>query len=299
MSARQMDLLPEGATLEANWANYYRLGWAARERLIEEIISSGETSLPRILNRFEALDRRFRMTVIADAEGSFTGRVALAEDGCSPIVSLLQPHRGVIAGEVVNLPPYVGLNVSQLLADFAQDVDAVAELGSGYGLQLFKLFLQGAPREATYFAREISESGCRLTKRLAQFQSDMRLEVDTFDFSTPDLSFLEPYRKVLLFVNFAVCMTRNLPWQFFEQLASLPGDVTFVAIEPLGYQAVPEGMFSEQQANILNNMVNLDFYSGFRQAIDEGMLEQIYVGPHYFGRDLHATNLASIFIATK
>ncbi|HLO78101.1 MAG TPA: hypothetical protein VK196_16725 [Magnetospirillum sp.] len=299
MGTREMQVLPEGATVVANWANYYQLAWAARERLMEEIIASGETSLPRILNLFQAADDRLKLTVIADHAGNFTGKVVLTDEGTSPIVTLAQPHSGVLAGEAVRLPPYVGFNLSQLLADFAGDADTVAELGSGYGLQLFRLFHQGAPRGATYVAREVSESGRRLTKRLAEFQPDMRLEVGDFDFAAPDLSFLQPCRKVLLFVHFAIYMTRSLPWSFFEQIGALSADVTLVAVEPLGFQAAPHSAFSPDQANMLNGAVNTDFFAGFQRAVDDGILEKVHVGPHYFGRDLHATNLASVFIATK
>ena len=113
---------------------------------IESLIDAGETSLARVLTRMlqEMADRascRFMEVMIKGRPTELP--MSFAYGGNQSYISA---RLGSLCGP---------------------ETAAVIELGSGYGRNLFWLWLQGGPKDAAYVACEITEAGRGCTERLA------------------------------------------------------------------------------------------------------------------------------------
>jgi hypothetical protein len=151
---------------------------------------------------------------------------------------------GILAGRT--LPAHVSPRCLRTMARFAvTDLVAgccpagtkrVIELGSGWGVNIFNLWLAGLPREIDYAALEYTETGREVTRLLAGTEPALRLTVHPFDYNRPDLSAFRSHEKTLVFTCHSIEQITHIGDAVFEELLAIPGLDRVIHIEPVGWQ---------------------------------------------------------------
>jgi hypothetical protein len=127
--------------------------------------------------------------------------------------------------------------ITEFVASYCTaDTKRIIELGSGWGANLFSLWLAGAPRTADYAALEYTETGREVTRLLAGTESALRLTVHPFDYNKPDLSAFRSHEKTLVFTCHSIEQITHIGDAVFEELLAIPGLDRVIHIEPVGWQ---------------------------------------------------------------
>ena len=152
--------------------------------------------------------------------------------------------------------------VTDLIASYcASDTKRIIELGSGWGANLFNLWLAGTPRAAEYVALEYTEAGREATRLLASTEPDLRLQIQPFDYNDPDLSAYRSTDKTLVFSCHSIEQITTLGDAVFEELLAIPGLDRVVHIEPVGGQLLANsaaGPFLKAASLILPPRLSLE-----------------------------------------
>lgn len=132
----------------------------------------------------------------------------------------------------------------QRLSDFlaGHDFDAVVELGSGTGRNLFWLIekLGSEASRYSFHACEYTAAGRGVTQRLAHVGGVSNLSVHAFDYRTPDLSFLTGKERVLFFSVYSIEQVTEVPAEVVTEMLRRSAQCTCVHFEPVGWQADPD-----------------------------------------------------------
>lgn len=283
---------------------YYEAAWDMRSAVMLDWIEAGETSLVRLLSRFQEHERHYK--IYAGTDGDILSGWLRWWDRTNDwpwrgLKKLETSQPAVSRGQDVDLSPYVRFDLSEMLCDFADDVDTIVELGSGYGLQLFKLYHAGAPASARYVGAEISSSGRALAETLAALEPGLRFESRDFDLSRPDWSILDGSRKALIFSSWALMYPHFLPNDFFEGLSRWAGAATLVFCEPLGYQwGVSHPMSENQMAAARGGQLNCNLAALAADATAKGLIEPLLVAKDVFSCSQDdAFDLMSVLVYAK
>ncbi len=78
------------------------------------------------------------------------------------------------------------LKLMPIIESCGEDVERIIELGSGWGRNLFKVWLNGGARNAEYWALDITETGAKIANAVAQASGKINLITHNFDFNFPD-----------------------------------------------------------------------------------------------------------------
>ncbi|HLO76884.1 MAG TPA: class I SAM-dependent methyltransferase [Magnetospirillum sp.] len=291
-----------------DWRLYYDLTWTARAEIVERIVAEGETSLSRVLGRFKRFnDTHFTSVRMENGMLGCDVLFSAIEGGRVDPFEQLRDVSCVIRGEAVAMPSYITFDLCRMLVDFAHGMDVVVELGAGYGANLFGMHLAGAPAGLRYLAMEPTAAGRALTRRLAEMAPDMSIEVLDCDLSMPDFSPLAGASCTLLFTAWSVMYVPSFPKSFFEELAKVPGEVTCMFFEPLGFQiSATDGMslvqaeafFSSEEVH--RSPHNRDFHSVAMAAAAEGLVDLELVSKHLFlGQGKDPFQLMSLWVFRK
>lgn len=132
--------------------------------------------------------------------------------------------------------------IADLVAGYCDDgTRRIIELGSGWGTNLFYLWLGGGPRSADYVAMEYTEAGREATRLLASTEPNISVLARAFDYNAPDLSeFRSPDRTVVL-TSFSIEQMTRLNDSLFEELLAIPGLDRVIHVEPVGWQMSQQG----------------------------------------------------------
>jgi hypothetical protein len=117
----------------------------------------------------------------------------------------------------------------------------IVELGSGWGTNLFYLWLSGAPRAAEYVAMEYTEAGRDVTALLASTERTLRMRPLPFDYHHPDLSALRSPDKTVVFTSYSIEQITMLNDRLFDELLAIPGLHRVIHVEPVGWQLIDRG----------------------------------------------------------
>ncbi|MBF0324431.1 MAG: hypothetical protein HQL42_05100 [Alphaproteobacteria bacterium] len=277
-----------------DWAETYDQSWAAREAVFAALLEQ-EDSLARVLARFDNFERGHRL-LTKDGEVRYFAKPQAPD----PIGALNPTTQQAFHGQMLAASDYFEFRRDRLLADLSQTADCVIELGSGYGRQVFAMWLAGANAQARYVAAEPSAIGRRLTQRLAALEPHLKLECHPFDFRSATLPAVAPEQRVLLFSSWASMYAAPLDRSLFRAIAAHPGPVTCVFIEPFGFQVNPHAPFAAQQRGQMEAQgMNTDFFEALREEGAAAGLELVSVAPDLFGRTDETLQLASVIIAEK
>lgn len=269
-----------------DWLEYYRKTWTARGVVFDRFLAE-ESNLARVLGRYDRFEASHNMMVV-------NGQAIYQKptDNPTAIDRLECFEPGVTCGTEAPVSYYTGFETARLLADLAVGADVVAEIGTGYGRQLFDLWLAGGgTRQTRFVGFEPNEAGRDIANRLAGLVPDMNVEFRPGDFLDFDESALSCSGRILIFTNFAVMYQAEFPAEFFLKLSRIPGEVVLACVEPLGWQ-FGGGRPLEAEGH------NLDFIHKLGTAAEEGLIQLVYLGRNLFGRESSYTQ-ASVIVAIK
>src|SRR5262249_42886048 len=131
--------------------------------------------------------------------------------------------------------------IGDLVAGYCNaDTERIIELGSGWGANLFHLWLSGAPRKATFAALEYTEAGREVTRLLAGRDPQRARGVRPSDYHRPYLSEFRTAEKTVVFTSYSIEQITHLNDALFEELLAIPGLDRVVHIEPISWQFLAE-----------------------------------------------------------
>jgi hypothetical protein len=243
---------------------YGRQKWPAILSGIGAELAAGETDLARVLS---AVKRR---------------EIALADDGDLSVV---------VTGRALHLPrPFalhggLGLILEKLVA-LAAGAEAIIELGSGWGFNLFHLWLNGGPRAARYFALEYTEAGRQCTERLAGLQRGLDITVMPFDYYAVNLDQLGRFSgRVFVFSCFSVDQIPQLPSAIFHALRKLADRVDGIHFEPTGWQMEGDRCVGSSRVYAEKHDYNRNLWPLLNELQADGLLWIEACCPNLFGQN--------------
>jgi hypothetical protein len=131
--------------------------------------------------------------------------------------------------------------ITDLVAGYCNaETKRIIELGSGWGTNLFYLWLGGAPRSATYVAMEYTEAGREATQLLGGTEPGLALAIRPFDYHRPDLSEFRTGDRTVVFTSYSIEQITHLNDALFEELLAIPGLDSVVHVEPVSWQLLAE-----------------------------------------------------------
>ncbi len=151
----------------------------------------------------------------------------------------------IFDGQVVK-PESCSVNIYSLLVESlknryivekSQGAQRIIELGAGWGKNLFKLWLYGAPVKAEYSSFELTDSGRDLFRKIANHAApQMNLKTYEFDYYDADFSALTDNVPTIVFTHHSLEQITNAPKELFERIAKIPGLTEVLHLEPVGFQ---------------------------------------------------------------
>jgi hypothetical protein len=131
--------------------------------------------------------------------------------------------------------------ITDLVAGYCSaDTKRIIELGSGWGTNLFYLWLGGAPRSAEYVAMEYTETGRDVTQLVGGTEPQLALISRPFDYHRPDLSEFRTGEKTVVFTSYSIEQITHLSDALFEELLAIPGLDHVIHVEPVSWQLLAE-----------------------------------------------------------
>ncbi len=122
----------------------------------------------------------------------------------------------------------------------SHDADIIAELGSGWGYNLFNMWLKGSNRSANYFAFEYTEAGRKCTQRLMDYEPGMAISSHAFNYHEPDLSPMSTgtgrCKRAVFFTSHSIEQVQTLKKEVFYQMIQSADQVAALHFEPVGFQ---------------------------------------------------------------
>ena len=147
---------------------------------------------------------------------------------------------GVVHGCYVLIPSHINNElIAPSVADIVNsDVEAVVDLGCGWGRNLFhirQLTKESRPN-LKFFGCEISEDGRKAGTLLSQLDPGFDVEFVPFDFNFPNFSFLSAQENIVALTCHAIEQVQNIGRGVFESLAASCPKVRCIHAEPIGWQ---------------------------------------------------------------
>lgn len=285
---------------------YYELVWGLRLELFKSIIASGETHPLRVLGKF-LHHQRFHDAGFSEAEGIHFKRMhearlqnVNAQNGQfnfdQSVLPTGIPQIRVIPlmDRYVEAPAYNDCNTSDFILDLAMaieekrgKIDAVIELGSGYGYNLFNLYYHGGPRVPCY-ACEFTQSGAACTRLLASLDPGFQITAHAFDYKNPDLSFVKKYDHVFVFTRHSIEQVERVPDHLLKTITGVARRVTCLHIEPFGYQIgfAPEPthtVHTDHKNYFTSKNWNANLYDVLCKSAAQGWITLDYLGYNILG----------------
>ncbi len=131
--------------------------------------------------------------------------------------------------------------IADLVAGYCNaDTKRIIELGSGWGANLFYLWLGGAPRSAEYVAMEYTATGREATQLVGSTEPQLALATRPFDYHRPDLSEFRTGERTVVFTSHSIEQITHLGDALFEELLAIPGLDHVIHVEPVGWQLLAE-----------------------------------------------------------
>lgn len=184
--------------------------------------------------------------------------------------------------------------MTYLLQHLAADTTDIVEFGSGWGSNLFQLYVGvGATRakKMRFHGAEYTDSGQEAANTLSGVESALDLRSYGFDYRAPDLGQIDFLGdSVFVLTRHSVEQVDVIDPDLYTQLAKLGKKVTVVHLEPVGWQRDPE-LVKRRAAN------DRDFFERIGQNFSNeihGVQQQRANAAWWSWRMDYNTNLTSI-----
>jgi hypothetical protein len=116
------------------------------------------------------------------------------------------------------------------------DTRNIVELGSGYGRNLFRIWLNGGPNDAAYVGGEFTAGGRECASLLASLEQKIKFSSVPFDYYQPSVTGFDKNKKTFVFTCYSIEQIPTISDRFFELLLSMPGLYRAMHFEPVGWQ---------------------------------------------------------------
>lgn len=130
--------------------------------------------------------------------------------------------------------------IRYLMGCVRADTTAIVELGSGWSVNLFQIYVglgQTRSRSIAYHGAEYTDEGQAAAVRLAAHDGKIDYNAHSFDYRNPDISFLKDVEgHILVFTRHSIEQVDMIDPALYDMLAALKAEVTLVHIEPTGWQ---------------------------------------------------------------
>jgi hypothetical protein len=205
----------------------YEAWWSNVRAAVETQIAAGETDLSRILHR------TFANAVGAPPPGDPPSLV-FGREVPAPYLTAHRMGRDWIADMVIEQADRI-------------EADAIIETGSGWGYNLFNIWLRGG-RKVPCHAYEYTEAGRETCTRVRDAARDgPEITVHAFDYHAADLSAVAGrYQRPLIYTSHSIEQIANLPQSCIEAFLATAPEVTVMHFEPVSWQFDPDSEASER-----------------------------------------------------
>jgi hypothetical protein len=204
----------------------------------------------------------------------------------------------VIRGSRVDAPRALALAAHQfvvveaVLSACRAETDLIVELGSGWGRNLFALWLAAAPRRVAYVGAEYTAVGRLAADTLAALAPDMRFESRAFDFNKPALDSMPSARHAISFTVHAIEQIPHVGAGLTSFIAGLAHEVDCVHLEPVGWQLDSAEPTWSSRRYAEQNDYNRDLVPVLLAAQNRDQIRIVRVEPDAIGvRPANATTL--------
>jgi SAM-dependent methyltransferase len=266
-----------------HWREFYRVLWGERLNFMRELVAKGETHPLRMIRLLDHRERHYRLGVSPDG-----GPPHWIKNQYNPKASMLPSEAPVfrrtsLRGREHITPFYARTDPVDFLVDFIiarGGVDAVVELGCGFGRNLFNLYYNGGPRAVSYYGGELTETGIAMGQMLAARQTDFAVTFFPFDHTAPRLDALPRVRRALVFTAHSIEQVLQIPAQLLETIAGCADEVLAVHFEPFGFQVGEDlGEYTQRHREFaVKRGWNQNLFQELIRARDRGVLELQFVG---------------------
>ncbi|MEQ9490953.1 MAG: hypothetical protein RIM72_18400 [Alphaproteobacteria bacterium] len=210
----------------------YEGSWSSIEAAVADRLKTGDAGIGDILT---VVDRELAGTKVgADAFRVFHGDLDAPKgpdgNGFGRVVAAYGRYQAVPPG--IHGKALTDLILQRLPAD----VEIVVEFGSGVGQNLVRLALETGRTDIRYIACELTESGRRVTDRMAALMPAYAIETVAFDYNDWDFSFLDAGARAFAFTHFSIEQISDIQASLFEDLIDRCGAVSAMHLEPCGWQ---------------------------------------------------------------
>jgi hypothetical protein len=232
----------------------------------------GTEKWPRMLQGLEALQQvEAEPLSLARVVGSLTrleleigGAATRLEDFVADGHRVQFPACSALAAEQ-------SLVVESVLSAVTPRTQAILETGSGWGHNLFRLWLEGGPADVRYVAAEYTEAGRKVAERIGALEPQMRLEARAFDYGHPEHFSLGELTEAVVFSVNSVEQIPYLSREVIDTLSGLADHVRCFHFEPVGWQVNPDSSSSSQEYAERHDY-NRNLVSVLREAAAEGRI---------------------------
>ena len=288
----------EGIYLPNTPQNFYTLVWAERLKFVQSLVASGETDAYRVIRILERHERKFQLKLeqatyrhSEPQDGPeeidvFTGHAEWVPVDPGNEAELLPTGvpavtKNSFLGKKLLLPAYADLSVivANWIVDLIdEDCSGIAELGSGYGRNLFNIHYLGGPVGIPYYANEYTESGQALASLLASLDGSIDLRVNHFDHTAVDLRFVDDSNHLFAFTCHSIEQVAEIPESYFEDLARSTEKLTCIHFEPFGFQISADNPYSVRQEKIFKERGwNTNFFDVLKTAASSRTINLTHV----------------------
>jgi hypothetical protein len=164
-----------------------------------------------------------------------------------------------------------------------QKIDWIVELGSGPSYNLFKLWESFGPKDAHYIGAEYTDSGIELSNLLHKHFNGMNFVSTHFDYYNMQLEKFIPKGNGLIFSSYSIEQIKFLNPDFFDQIIEIPGLISVLHIEPVGWQFyelnfMDQGNYQHDEYLLhkqesLSAEYNENFATLFKDALERNIIE--------------------------
>jgi len=161
--------------------------------------------------------------------------------------------------------------------------ELVVELGSGWGRNLFAIWLAGGPPGAMYVGAEYTGAGRAAAARIAALEPALRFESIPFDYHSPDLSALPRVGRAVVITVHSVEQIPHVRQEVIESIRGLAADVECLHFEPVGWQVGDADRAGSSQEYAEAHDYNRNLVSLLRKAETREEIEIVAVDPEVVG----------------
>ena len=143
---------------------------------------------------------------------------------------------------------------NEILSQIDRDTERIVELGSGYGKNLFRVWLNGGPRDATYHGLEYTRRGRECADFLASLEPGIHFRSQPFDYHNVNLQHLVGGAKTFVFTCYSIEQVPEIDSAVFSAIVESPSVYRVMHIEPVGWQRQDTNDLDAEDSLLLHDM---------------------------------------------